>query len=138
MKEILTLRRNYENYGNYQFITHPRITTMKTSIFFAILATALYFYLRTSAPIPVQKVVSKPVERTTRSQTIVVAAVQPYHDRWSAGPTLASGPNAQTELKTGPNAQTDFEPFAPSEHAKWNQNQAPMYSNASGFRPRVR
>lgn len=113
---------------------------MKTHLFFAILATVLYFYLRNSPPTPVQNVVAKPVEKTLRSQTIVVAAVPAYRDRWSTGPNaqtaLATGPNAQTDLKSGPNAQTDFEPFPPSQQANWNPT--PGYSIVSGANLRVR
>lgn len=112
---------------------------MKFSLFLAILAAAIYFYFRNSAPAaPVQKVAARPVERS--SQTIVVAAAPSYHDRWNTGPNaqtaLKTGPNAQTDLKMGPNAQTDFEPFAPSQHATWNQT--PGYTIVSGAKLQAR
>lgn len=114
---------------------------MKTSLLLAIFTAALYFYLRNSAPTPSQNVVARPADKIARSQTIVIAAVPSYHDRWSTGPNaqtnLKTGPNAQTDLKDGPNAQTEFEPFAPSQHAAWNQT-APGYSIVSGAKLRVR
>jgi hypothetical protein len=113
---------------------------MKLSLLLAILTAALYFYLRNSAPTPVQNVAARPADKIAASQTIVVATAPSYHDRWNTGPNaqtaLKAGPNAQTDLKTGPNAQTDFETFAPSQHAAWNQT--PGYSIVSGAKLRVR
>ncbi len=114
---------------------------MKSSLLLAVLTAALYFYLRNSPPTPLQGAVARPADKVARSQTIIVAALPSYHDRWNTGPNaqtaLATGPNAQTDLKDGPNAQTEFEPFAPSQHATWNQN-SPGYSIVSGARLRVR
>lgn len=113
---------------------------MKLHLLLAILAAALYFYFRNSAPTaPVQNVAAKPADKLT-SQTIIIAAAPSYQDRWKTGlnaqTDLKTGPNAQTDLKTGPNAQTVFEPFAPSQQANWNQT--PGYSIVSGAKLRVR
>ena len=114
---------------------------MKFSLFLAILAAAIFFYFRSSAPATAQNVAARPADKVARSQTIVVAAAPSYNDRWKTGPNaqtdLKTGPNAQTDLKMGPNAQTDFEPFAPSQHAAWNQN-SPGYTIVSGAKLRVR
>jgi hypothetical protein len=114
---------------------------MKLHLFLAILATALYVYLRNSPPTPLQNAAARPAQKTAAPNGIVIAAAPSYRDRWNTGPNaqtaLQCGPNAQTDLKTGPNAQTEFEPFAPSQHAAWNQN-PPGYSIVSGAKLRVR
>jgi len=97
---------------------------MKISLLFAILAAALYFYLRNSTPTPVQAVAGRPADKIAASQTIVIAAAPSYRDRWN------TGPNAQTDLKTGPNAQTDFEPFAPTQQSTWKRT--PGYTVVAG------
>ena len=113
---------------------------MKSSVFLALLIAGIFYYLRCTAhTAPVPKVVAQPVEQRV-SRTIVVAAAPSYRDRWKTGPNaqtdLSTCPTAQTNLKTGPNAQTDFEPFAPSQHATWNQT--PGYSIVSGAKLRVK
>jgi hypothetical protein len=55
---------------------------------------------------------------------MVIAPAPPTYDRWK------TGPNAQNDWKTGPSAQTNFQPFARSEHATWNQT--PGYTIVSG------
>jgi hypothetical protein len=102
---------------------------MKTSLFLTFLTVAAYFYLRNSAP-AANTTAASPNRQVAAPQAIIIAAA-PSYTRWK------TGPNAQTDLKTGPNAQTEFEPFAPSEQATWNQNQTPGYNIVSGG-PRVR
>lgn len=87
---------------------------MKHALFLAVLAVLTYVHFHgvgTSADAERSPVRAAP---QTAPAAIVVAPAPSYAGRWK------TGPNAQTDLKTGPNAQTNFEPFAPSEQASWN------------------
>lgn len=104
--------------------SNTAFTIMKIPLLLALLAGATYFYFHNPASTtPPGKT---GVARTNSAATaaVTIAAAPSAYDRWK------TGPNAQTDLKTGPNAQTDFQPFAPSEHATWNQN--PGYTIVSG------
>ena len=95
---------------------------MKTPLLIALLAGLFYYYYHdSSGPTPA---VTQPPSRPITTQ-VVIAAMPSYQERWKTGPT------AQTDLKTGPDAQTHFEPFAPSEHATWNQGN-PGYTIIAG------
>ncbi len=87
---------------------------MKQPLLLLILAalTFIYFYNPVPPAAPVAETVPAEARRNT---VIVVAPAPPSYNRWKTGPT------AQNDWKTGPNAQTNFEPFAPSEQATWNQ-----------------
>jgi hypothetical protein len=128
-EQLLTLRRNYENYGeSYLSKTNQRIS-MKTSLLLTALAVAAYFYLHNTAP-AAKVVAAPPSPKVAGAQAIIIAAAPSSYNRWK------TGPNAQTDLRTGPNAQTDFEPFAPNQQATWNQT--PGYTIVSGLRQKVR
>jgi hypothetical protein len=138
-EQLLTLRRNYENYGeSYLSKTNQRIS-MKTSLLLTALAVAAYFYLHNTAP-AAKVVAAPPSPKVAGAQAIIIAAAPSSYNRWKTGPNaqtdLKTGPNAQTDLRTGPNAQTDFEPFAPNQQATWNQT--PGYTIVSGLRQKVR
>lgn len=66
--------------------------------------------------------------RTITPQELIIVPAPSSYDRWKTGPT------AQNDWKTGPNAQTNFEPFAPSEQASWNQTSG--YTIVSGAKIR--
>ena len=90
---------------------------MRQALLLALLALTAYVYFRNSPASPAKTTVSAPpVSAPVTPQPVIIAAASSssYSNRW----------------KTGPNAQTDFEPFAPSEQAKWNQN--PGYTIISG------
>jgi hypothetical protein len=103
-----------------------RLQTMKTPLLFALLAGATYIYFHNSPSTTPAGItaVTRPGGNVSVPAVTIAAAPSSY-DRWNTGlnaqTNLKTGPNAQTDLKTGPNAQTDFQPFAPSEHATWNQ-----------------
>jgi len=96
-----------------------------------ILAGFIAYYLQYTPPKPQKVAVTVPPPRPAPvSQTVIVASSPSTYNRWaSSNDRWKSGQNAQTDLKTGPNAQTNFEPFAPSEQANWNEN--PGYTIAS-------
>lgn len=104
---------------------------MKTPLLLAFLAGASYFYFHNPAPTPpMQAMATARPAGNAAVPAVTVAAAPSSYDRWK------TGPNAQTDLKTGPNAQTDFQPFAPSEHATWNQTSG--YTIVSGGNVRGR
>ncbi|MDQ3199057.1 MAG: hypothetical protein M3Q46_07715 [Verrucomicrobiota bacterium] len=96
---------------------------MRQPLLLALLAVATIFYFYNSpASGPSPASAPAAVAPTTHAAAAavsppapIIAAASAYSERWK------TGPNAQTDLKMGPNAQTDFAPFAPSEHATWNQ-----------------
>lgn len=96
---------------------HQTTNKMKQPLLLFILAVATfaYFYQPPSAAREQAESDSAPARRTNVAPPEVIVARAPSsYDRW----------------KTGPNAQTDFEPFAPSEQANWNQN--PGYTIIAG------
>ena len=99
----------------------------------ALLAGATYLYFHGSASPTGVTAAARP-GHTLAAPTVTIAAAPSSYDRWKTGPNaqtdLKSGPNAQTDLAIGPNAQTAFQPFAPSDHATWNQT--PGYTIVSG------
>jgi hypothetical protein len=100
---------------------------MKQPLLLLILAalTFIYFY----NPFPPAAPVAETVPAETRRNTvIVVAPAPPSYNCWKTGPT------AQNDWKTGPNAQTNFEPFAPSEQATWNQTTGYTIVGKAGIR----
>lgn len=104
---------------------------MKTPLLLALLVALLcYYYHDSAAPTPApapalaQTSAAAPVRQIAHPQVVIASAPAAYA-RWK------TGPNAQTDLKTGPDAQTHFEPFAPSEHASWNQG-SPGYTIIAG------
>lgn len=99
---------------------------MKTPLLLALLAGLVFYYYDNSAASAPAVANTSPARQTMNTQ-VVIAAVPSSYARWK------TGPNAQTDLKTGPNAQTTFEPFAPSEHATWNQGN-PGYTIIAGRR----
>ncbi|MGH8093860.1 MAG: hypothetical protein ACREIF_10345 [Chthoniobacterales bacterium] len=104
---------------------------MKQPLLLVILAVLTYVYFRQpDAPTSPQEKTDPAAQngKAVASQTVIIAPAPPYYDRWKTGPT------AQNDWKTGPNAQTNFEPFAPSEQAAWNQT--PGYTIVSGGRIR--
>jgi hypothetical protein len=124
MRTILTLRRNYENYGVSVYFN---LSTMKQAILLAAFAVSAYVYLHKSGSPSsdgTTTVAGRQSGNIAVAPNVVIAGAPPSYNQWK------TGPNAQTDLKTGPNAQTDFEPFAPSEQATWNQN--PGYAIVSG------
>src|SRR6267143_3212612 len=116
-KQILTVRRNYENYGNHHFRNLPPIQTMKLPLLLTLLAVVIWFYLHNSVSAG-KTTAASPARNTASASNVIIVAASPSYYRWKTGPNaqtdLKTGPNAQTDLKTGPNAQTDFEPFAPN------------------------
>jgi hypothetical protein len=100
---------------------------MKTSLVLTMLAVATYMYFHKSASTtPLGTTVDARSNNAVTAPAVVIAAAPSSYERWK------TGPNAQTELKTGPNAQTEFQPFAPSEHATWNQTTG--YTIVSGLK----
>jgi curli biogenesis system outer membrane secretion channel CsgG len=94
----------------------PLNITMKIPLILALLAGATYLYFQNSAaPTPAEVTAAARRSQTLAAPVVTIAAAPSSYERWK------TGPNAQTDLKTGPNAQTEFQPFAPSEHATWNQ-----------------
>ena len=90
---------------------------MKQPLLLFILAVATFVYFRHSPSAATEQAESASAQarRTNVApQEVIVARGPSSYDRW----------------KTGPNAQTDFEPFAPSEQANWNQN--PGYTIIAG------
>ena len=105
---------------------------MKTTFAVVLLFAAAIVYFFQYTPPKVQKVaVAAPAPRPAPvSQTVIVVSSPSTYNRWtSSNDRWKCGPNAQTDLKVGPNAQTNFEPFAPSEQANWNET--PGYTVAS-------
>ncbi len=104
---------------------------MKQPLLLLILAVLTYFYFQRSAPPDAQAAKTQsapPLTNAVAAHNVISAPAPASYDRWKTGPT------AQNDWKTGPNAQTDFQPFAPSEHAKWNQT--PGYTIVSGAKIR--
>ncbi|MEO7166992.1 MAG: hypothetical protein ABI787_08035 [Spartobacteria bacterium] len=104
---------------------------MKTFLLFSVMVGLICYYFGGSAPHSnlAKNDLLKPVTRAVAPAPVpVIAAAPASYERWKTGPT------AQNDWKTGPNAQTRFEPFAPSEHANWNQT--PGYTIVSGGRVR--
>jgi hypothetical protein len=98
---------------------------MKTTLVLTMLAVATYVYFHNPASTtPTGATVDARSSKAVTAPAVVIAAAPSSYERWK------TGPNAQTDLKTGPNAQTEFLPFAPSEHATWNQT--PVYTIVSG------
>ncbi len=90
---------------------------MKQPLLLFILAVATFAYFYQSPSVASEQAENDSPQSSRRNvaphEVVVVRAPSSY-DRW----------------KTGPNAQTDFEPFAPSEQANWNQN--PGYTIVAG------
>lgn len=105
--------------------TNIASTTMKIPLLLALLTGATYVYFHNSASTTSTGLSAARPQHTGAVPTVTIAAAPSSYDRWKTGPNaqtdLKTGPNAQTDLATGPNAQTAFQPFAPSEHATWNQ-----------------
>ncbi len=103
---------------------------MKTPLLIALLLGLLYYYHGSGTTLPVsgKTVAAQPTDPAVANQAIIIARAPSSYDRWQ------TGPNAQTDLKTGPNAQTDFLPFAPSEHATWNQTAGYTIVRSTGMR----
>jgi hypothetical protein len=84
-------------------------------LFILALATFAYFY---QSPSVARKQAENDSLQSSRSSVasheVIVARSPSSYNRW----------------KTGPNAQTEFEPFAPSEQANWNQS--PGYTIVAG------
>jgi hypothetical protein len=118
----LTISANYGQYQNY-CPSHQSSIDMKQRLLLFILAilTFIYFYHPAAPAAPMAQAASPEPPRAT---VVVVAPAPPTYSRWKSGLT------AQNDWKTGPNAQTHFEPFAPSEHATWNQTSG--YTIVSG------
>lgn len=98
---------------------------MKQFFLAALIGLSVYGYMNRPAA-STTKTASNPsnVARPVEPHVFVIAAAPSYSSRWR------TGVNAQTDLQTGLNAQTSFEPFAPSEHAAWNQT--PGYTIIGG------
>lgn len=101
---------------------------MKTPLLLALLLGSTYFYFQSPDALSTKSQAPTP-RPILAAQTVIVTAPS-YEERWK------TGPSAQTDLKTGPNAQTEFAPFAPSEHANWNQT--PGYTIVSARNIRIR
>lgn len=102
---------------------------MKTILLLTLVAALIYYcYPDSASPTrrAIKPVAVEPVSQPAHTESVVVSAPS-YHERWK------TGPNAQTNLKVGRDAQTHFEPFAPSEHATWNQG-SPGYTIVAGAR----
>ncbi|MDQ2919729.1 MAG: hypothetical protein M3R10_07625 [Verrucomicrobiota bacterium] len=97
---------------------------MKYFFLIAVIAVTIFAYFHESSADSKKVFVEQPRAIRPAATSILIASNVPYNDRWK------TGPNAQTDLKVGPNAQTSFEPFAPSEHATWNQT--PGYTIVAG------
>ena len=100
---------------------------MKTTFLLLILAGLTYIYFHDPAA-PNKGVaqikLAPPRSSTIAAQAPIVALAPSSYARWKTGPT------AQNDWKTGSNAQTEFEPFAPSLQATWNET--PGYTIVSG------
>jgi hypothetical protein len=100
---------------------------MKIPLVLTMLAVATYMYFHNSASTtPARTTVDARSNNAVTAPAVIIAAAPSSYERWK------TGPNAQTDLKTGSNAQTEFQPFAPNEHATWNQT--PGYTIVSGVK----
>jgi hypothetical protein len=139
-KERLTILYNYGQYEKHYSSNQPFVN-MKQPLLLLFLAVLTYFYFHTSdsPATPVAETESaRPIPNRVASQTVVIASAPASYNRWKTGPIAQNdwktGPTAQNDWKTGPNAQTNFEPFAPSEQATWNQTPGSTIVSGAGIR----